>query len=148
MRNPTILIVAAVFVPGVGLIGASVVQAQSTSPAAGVVLELQSQLNIVALEDLTAATDPDGLLGRPGAYTSKATFHDPLHDPTTGQPSGAVEVFGSSRDRDTRRAALSSSGEVDLAVGGTGLLRLYPAIAQQSQAVAAYRATLGSLLLP
>ncbi|MEU8033481.1 hypothetical protein AB0C13_33465 [Streptomyces sp. NPDC049099] len=59
---------------------------------------------------VTAASDPNHLLGRPGQYTSKVTFTDnrikaaDVEGTEKGdvERGGAVEVFGSSADAATR----------------------------------------------
>jgi len=126
---------------------AAFAHAQSISSAASIVLQLQSQLNVVALGDLSPATDPDRLLGQPGGYTSKATFHDLSFDenPDMSQPSGAVELFGGPRDRDARAASLQTTGDTIVLLGSTGLVRLF---GSTGQGLSTYRSALGSISVP
>lgn len=91
------------------------VTSSSDSPkrsAGQVIKQLQAAgVPIDASQELTAANDPNDLLGRPGQYTGKALFHDArlpaekdasdpeLMDPDSG---GSVEVFASEADAENR----------------------------------------------
>lgn len=58
---------------------------------------LRQHLPVTSITILTAATDPNHLLGRPGEYTSKARFRDsriPAAPDVTG--GGEIEVFATS----------------------------------------------------
>ncbi len=63
--------------------------------------------------NLTAADDPDHLLGQPGGYTSKAVFVDTRLAGGATQPSvqtgGAVEFFASQRDAERRFTQLMAA---------------------------------------
>lgn len=108
----------------------------------------------------TAVTDVNHLLGRPGQYTSKASFSDDLipAGDTTGDESGdvdfggGVEGFASAADRDRRAhyladvtGAVSAFAEYDY-VAGHYLLRLshYLTPAQASGIEADFSAVVGS----
>ncbi|MGH3355692.1 MAG: hypothetical protein ACRDOJ_07310 [Nocardioidaceae bacterium] len=63
----------------------------------------------------TAETDPNSLLGRPGGYTSKASFTDsrvPV-DEVIGAQEGAVEYGGSVEIFDSERAAQQRKQYID-----------------------------------
>ena len=75
---------------------------QAPPAADAVVAQLKaSGIPIGQTVALTAETDPNKLLGRPGQYTSKATFAD-TRLPATAAPSldagGSVETFASQAD--------------------------------------------------
>lgn len=87
---------------------------------------------------ITADTDPNSLLGRPGQYTSKVTFTDSRVKasdvdglkPDDVQRGGAVEVFASASDAQTRASyiqtvtkSLPAAAEYDY-VHGTVLVRV------------------------
>jgi hypothetical protein len=100
-------------------------EASTTKRSAGqVIKQLQDAgVPIDASQELTAANDPNELLGRPGQYTGKAFFHDArlpaekasLHPELIDADSGgSVEVFASEADAKKRadyvRAITESSG--------------------------------------
>jgi hypothetical protein len=75
------------------------------SSAAGIARQLQGAgLPVTSLITYTAASDPNQLLGRQGAYTSKASWADP-------------------------RAARQDSGDTRGSVGLGGSIEVYPAAA-------------------
>src|SRR5262245_20926624 len=103
------------FVAGLCLLVATTagraVAAPSISPAATIAAAVSP--NVVNLNDFTATSDPDQLLGLPGQYTSKATFTDLDH------LVGTVEVFARPEDLAGRLFQLqavrgSASQEIDL----------------------------------
>jgi hypothetical protein len=56
--------------------------------------------NVVVYDE---KTDPNGKLGRPSEYTSKANFSDPAHeDDDKANPDNTVEVFATEADAKTR----------------------------------------------
>jgi hypothetical protein len=91
----------------------------AVSPAARVVAQLVIPFtSIVSLTDYTMRSDPDGLLGLPGQYVSKARFYD------SDGAAGNVEVFATLTDRTRREAALRATGQYPTAVNGRALLAL------------------------
>lgn len=114
-----------------------------TTDAATVVAALKAAgVPIGAVQVYTAANDPNSLLGRPGQYTSKASFtlttipaeKQNASDQFDVQNGGSVEVFGSAADaqrRDRYVATVTASVpmlvEYDT-VQGTVLLRLSGAL--------------------
>jgi hypothetical protein len=97
------------------------------SPGANIASRLGSVDDaIVAVYDYTQLTDPEGLLGLPGAYTSKAYFRDSYGI------EGLVEVFTTNGDARLRKATLDqaqlgvdpSVAEYVIAVGPV-VLRLF-----------------------
>ncbi|MEU5438446.1 hypothetical protein AB0G73_34550 [Streptomyces sp. NPDC020719] len=81
------------------------------SDAAGTFTALAAKIPTVKLGSVvTADTDPNRLLGRPGQYTSKVTFTDSRIKPTDTQGlkagdvqlGGAIETFSSAGDAATR----------------------------------------------
>lgn len=80
--------------------------------------------------DFSATSDPEGLLGKPGQYTSRTTFADidilPMTEPyATVQDGGAVEVFASEADAQARLAAVKAANPTErVYLEGTALLRL------------------------
>lgn len=123
--------------------------AESPPSAQSVVNRLEAAgLAVVAPIVYTAANDPNSLLGRPGQYTSKASWKIPGVD---DDPAGSVEVFATSGEAQARARYIQSirSGgilgtEYDYLSGGV-LLRLSgqltPAQAQ------AYAAAAGGMTL-
>lgn len=75
-----------------------------------------------------ATTDPNHLLGRPGGYTSKATFTDSRIDPedTAGAPRGAVELGGSIEVFPAQEGAEARKAYID------GNAKLLPGLAEYS----------------
>ena len=96
--------------------GAAVANGKGGGKYAGLEPQLDAQQLYAALQKaklpvsdgtaVTASTDPDGRLGKPGAYTSRVDFLDTaLAQPGTAWSlanGGAIEVFAS--DADARRA--------------------------------------------
>jgi hypothetical protein len=74
--------------------------------AAGIVDKLKSaSVPIGEVRVYTAADDPNEQLGRPGGYTSKASWHDTRleqSDDFDVDGGGSVEVFGNDADAKTR----------------------------------------------
>jgi hypothetical protein len=109
---------------GAGGVTSSVDRESSKRSAGQVIKQLQDAgVPIDASQELTAANDPNELLGRPGQYTGKAFFHDArlpaeknsLHPELIDSESGgSVEVFASEADAKERadyvRAFTESSG--------------------------------------
>jgi hypothetical protein len=113
----------------------------------------QRGLAVGKTENLTADTDPDHQLGKPGQYTGRTAFQDSSltvqGDPFAVVNGGAVEAFASERDAQAARAALltkaspAQSGEVDT-VHGTVLLRLSTRLRPDQQS--AYEAAVNDVL--
>jgi hypothetical protein len=87
-----------------------------------------------------AATDPEGLLGRPGQYVAKATWRDTRVNaagPAAGIDAGGnVEVFASGDDLRVREETLDAAGGSSASVeyryaSGLILLRLSPLLAPE-----------------
>ncbi len=109
---------------GAGGAPSSVDRESSKRTAGQVIKQLQDGgVPIDASQDLTAASDPNELLGRPGQYTGKAVFHDArlpaeensLHpELIDAESGGSVEVFASEADAKKRadyvQAITESSG--------------------------------------
>ena len=90
------------------------------SPAATIAYRLGSVDNpIVNVLDITQANDSDGLLGLPGAYTSKAYFKD------SEGIEGLVEVFTTTSEARIRAATLSGDSTEYAVAVGTAVLRLF-----------------------
>lgn len=103
---------------------------------------------------LTAETDPNRLLGRPGGYSSSAVINDPRTppesrtEPTALDQGAKVEVFDDEGQAETREQylnALSQSGSPLTAAGytyrsGTVVLRVSPDLTPS--AAEQYRAAL------
>jgi hypothetical protein len=120
---------------------------QAPSQAALAVQQLQASVpSIELVADLSSATDPDGLLGLPGQYTSKAQFSDSSNPacPDANQPACFVEVFDSPSALASRAKALH--GEADLSNGsqGTVLVRVLGVASAPTD----YRGALSTLVLP
>lgn len=72
----------------------------------------------------TEETDSNGLLGRPGQYTSKADFMDENIDPANkvdpveeyGLPGGTVEVFENEKDCDARYEYLEGFNDPSMGI--------------------------------
>lgn len=77
--------------------------------------------NVGTIVVYTAETDANQLLGRPGYYTSKASFED-LHieqyDVANDPKGGTVEVFENTEDCDSRYEYLSSMQDPSLGAFG------------------------------
>jgi hypothetical protein len=106
----------------------------------------QAGLPIVGYTVYTADIDEAHLLGRPGQYTSKASFSDRRLVGDGGERTGldtggVVEVFASAPNAVRRAARLAGSGP--LYRHGAVLLRLDPRLS--SQAAARYQAVLDRL---
>jgi hypothetical protein len=109
---------------GAGGVTSSVDPESSKRSAGQVIKQLQDAgVPIDESQELTAANDPNELLGRPGQYTGKAFFHDArlpaeknsLHPELIDADSGgSVEVFASEADAKKRadyvQAITESSG--------------------------------------
>jgi hypothetical protein len=125
--------------------------------AGAVVAKLKAAgLPIANVAAVTAAGDPNQLLGRPNQNTGKDTFTDTRVDPSKARNNeagavdlgGAVEVFSNSSDA-KRRAAYITSMEKSAPMFGTEydytsgsvLLRLSQALTPDQ--AAAYKAALG-----
>jgi hypothetical protein len=133
------------------VVGAGPAQAQpldqALSPAASIVVQLEASLpGLGGLIDYTARTDPEQLMGTPGAYISLAAFTD-------SQAPGAsvtVEVFATAADRTNRIAqltAIPSAVETDLtSVSAPVLLRLFSVSSAARQAE--YQRALDTAVLP
>jgi hypothetical protein len=71
-------------------------------------------LPVGATTNLTATSDPDGLLGTAGQYTAKLLFADTSLGTPSGSPAvddgGAVEVFATEQDAARAKRTLSTSG--------------------------------------
>jgi hypothetical protein len=113
----TILLVVAALTP--------VSASAAVSPAALIAQQLVAPGQVIlTVADYTAQNDPDGLLGLPGQYVSKAQFQD------SANVSGYVEVFSTARDAASRmvvlRGAAATGQEIDsLPTGSTVVLRLF-----------------------
>ena len=110
------------------------------SPAASIAGQLGTPFStILGVDDYTAVTDPDGLLGAPGQYIAKARFMD------SANIAGDVEVFANARDTRTRLGSLAGASaagqEVDVQQGLV-IVRLYFLSGDPS----AYKAALGLAL--
>jgi hypothetical protein len=117
---------------------------QAPSSAALAVQQLQSSVPSVQLvADLSSATDPDGLLGLPGQYSSKAQFSDSYNPacPGANEPACFIEVFDSPSALASRLRSLHD--EADLS-HGTVLVRVLGV----SSAPADYQAAVSTLVLP
>jgi hypothetical protein len=126
-----------------GLAGTVSAQAM-VSPAASVASRLGSiETPIVSVYDYSAVSDPEGLLGLQGQYTSKAYFRD------NSSVEGFVEVFSTANDARIRKAALDQVGGTDpfsgdyVVVAGPVVLRLFGAT---ESAATGYTQRLGRLL--
>jgi hypothetical protein len=102
---------------------------------------------------LTATTDPDGQLGKPGQYTSKVTFVDSrlAGNGATGiAAGGAVEVFSTTADAARRKQELSRAATANGTAGeiefqrGTIVLRLSPQLAADQ--ISEYESTVNLVL--
>jgi hypothetical protein len=109
----------------------------SASPAANIASRLGSRDNpIVSVYDYNQANDPEGLLGLPGAYTSKAYFID------ANSVEGYVEAFRTTADARVRKATLDQSAAGYSVAVGQVVLRVNGGSDSQD----AYRRRLESLL--
>jgi hypothetical protein len=107
----------------------------------------QAGLPVVAYTVYTADIDEQHLLGKPGQYTSKATFSDGRLVGDGGERSGlrgggVVEVFASAPDAARRAARLAGTSRLHR--NGAVLLRLDSRLG--SRAAARYQAVLAGLL--
>lgn len=119
-------------------VSAPVFAQAAVSPAANIASRLGSVDNpIVNVYDYTQANDPEGLLGLPGAYTSKAYFRD------YSGVEGLVEVFSNSTDALSRKAMLDQAGAGPAVVVGPVVLRVFGGTYAQQDA---YTQRLRSLL--
>jgi len=67
--------------------------------------------------EYTFATDPNHMLGRPGGYLSKASFHDQrIHDDYSGD--GSVEVFSDKQGAQRRAECVRGFTEGNPALFG------------------------------
>jgi hypothetical protein len=120
-----VLPLAALLIVACGGDGGVTSSSEPTKRSAGqVIKQLQDAgVPIDESQELTAANDPNELLGRPGQYTGKAFFHDArlpaeknsLHPELIDADSGgSVEVFASEADAKKRadyvQAITESSG--------------------------------------
>lgn len=103
----------------------------SVADAAGVAQALkQAGLPVTGLVAVTAATDRDHLLGKPGSYTSKVTFRDARHSGTGLDTENVIEVFATVPDAMRRGEQLTQNADAatrDM-IQGRAYLRLAPAI--------------------
>ena len=77
--------------------------------------------NVGTIIVYTAETDANQLLGRPGYYTSKASFEDlriEQYDVANDPKGGTVEVFENTEDGDSRYEYLSSMQDPSLGAFG------------------------------
>ena len=118
-------------------------------PSEGVLYASVSQAMAVAqqlrdadqLVEISAVTDPDGLLGLPGMYASKVGYFD-----VALNVNGYVEVFPTSLDRDSRSSTLNRTRETDFELG-TVLVRVLTTNLSLAQ-TAKYDAAVNNLVLP
>ncbi len=107
---------------------------------AGAVTQSLQRHNLAAgqVQAVTSQNDPDGKLGKPNQYTSRADFLDPAlanGGDWSLANGGAVEVFGSAKDavRAKKQLQAGNSGstpsEIDYQAGPI-LLRLSPRLSQ------------------
>lgn len=154
MRRAAVLAATtALLVAGCG--GSS--KSSTPADAAAVVAKLTAAgLPISNVAAVTAANDPNQLLGRPNEYVGKNTFTDTRVDPSKARDSaagavdlgGAVEVFSKASDAKVRAAWIQSvkkstpifGTEYDY-VSGAVLLRLSQALTPDQ--AAAYQKALG-----
>ena len=69
----------------------------------------QAGFPISSISDYTDKTDPNGLLGRPGEYTSKVNWADTRveqYDVDEDPLGGTIEVFSSKNDMESRKQYL------------------------------------------
>jgi len=103
----------------------TVTHAQQTTPDAVAVVETL-RVRGLPLGDaavFTAATDPNNLLGRPGGYTSKATWRDTRLDAWIEgelhvEDGGSVEVYPTPAGAQKRSAFLTAMSEAAPVIGG------------------------------
>lgn len=65
-----------------------------------------AKIGVGAVSDVSAASDDNHLLGRPGQYTSKLFFYDSRHPKPKGdsdEGENTIEVFANPADAKTRR---------------------------------------------
>jgi hypothetical protein len=87
-------------------------------------------LPVTGVVAVTAATDRDHLLGKPGSYTSKVTFRDARHPGTGLDTENVIELFATVPDAMRRGEQLTRSADAatrDM-IQGRAYLRLAPAI--------------------
>lgn len=152
-RTAVLAAITLLFAAGCG--GSS--KSSSPTDAAAVVAKLKAAgLPIANVAVVTAANDPNQMLGRPNQYTGKDTFTDTRIDPSKARDNeagtvdlgGAVEVFSNSSDA-KRRAAYITSMKKSMPMFGTEydyisgdvLLRLSQALTPDQ--TAAYKTALG-----
>lgn len=116
----------------------------AVSPAMTVAQQLKAAFrgDIDQVLDVTVVTDIDGLLGLPGLYTSKATFHD-----ATLNTWGYVEVYSTSLDRGTRASGIDRTQETDFQLG-TVFVRLMLPDLDLTQKGSQYNRAVSDLVLP
>jgi len=68
---------------------------------------LETGLPVADMEEFTAETCPNNLLGRPGEYTAKINFNDDRY-PHFGSPDLSIEVFSRRADMVRRRDHIQS----------------------------------------
>lgn len=154
MRRAAILAaITLLFAAGCG--GSS--KTSSPTDAATVVAKLKAAgLPVANVAVVTAANDPNQMLGRPGQYAGKDTFTDTRIDPSKARDNtagsvdlgGAVEVFSKAPDAKVRAAWIQSvkkstpifGTEYDY-LSGAVLLRLSQVLTPDQ--AAAYKKALG-----
>lgn len=154
MRRAAVLAVTIVPLM-VGCGGSS--KSSTPADAAAVVAKLKAAgLPIANIAAITAANDPNQLLGRPHQYIGKDTFTDARIDPSKARDNatgsldlgGAVEVFAKASDAKSRSSYIQAvkksapvfGTEYDY-VSGTVLLRLSQSLTPDQ--AAAYQKALG-----
>ncbi|MGW0737173.1 hypothetical protein [Streptomyces sp. NPDC002851] len=139
---------------------ASPAPAPVTSEAAGIWRRLeQAGLPVENVTLHSRASDPDGLLGRPGGYRSKAAFEDRRIDggavaaADTGSVhlGGVIEVFDDAESARLRAEQLQAAVDVPAPAEhgylcGPVLLRLPPYLSPE--AADAYGAAIGATAVP
>lgn len=154
MRRAAVL-AAATLLCAAGCGGSSKTSAHTDAGAVMAKLKAAG-LPITNVAVVTAANDPNQMLGRPNEYTGKDTFTDTRIDPSKARDNeagavdlgGAVEVFSNSSDA-KRRATYITSMEKSMPMlgseydytSGNVLLRLSQALTPDQ--AAAYKKALG-----
>jgi hypothetical protein len=160
MQSRTVTILTAAAVSALALSGLTGCGGSSKAPtvtAAEVVAKLKAAgLPISDVTEVTAADDPNHLLGRPGGYTTKEYFSDSrlkpedVKDDSPGSVDlgGNVEVYSSASGAKKRAAyikgikdAMQFLGTEYDYVSGSVLLRLSQSLTPEQ--AAAYKAALG-----